>query len=143
MPQIAGDDRQRLVEALWVVDGKRMVRQMVGLGLGDGRGHAGSREAGPDGRQLAEDRAVAVTLKRTLRGDVVPAIGAGKVSVEIVEAAVLGIDHHHGVDLVDGGAPRGLRIRHAGSKRAGGQDRRHDHALHRVILRGGRKRPAL
>ena len=78
-------------------------------------------------RQLLISRAALVDLRRH-GARIRKAVGAGKQAVEIVEAAVLQIDHHDMIDL--GEAGRRLRMSRAAnqSEREAGQK----HPFHRI-----------
>ena len=73
---------------------------------GDRRRHALGGQAVPDRRQLARARVPSRSSWRCWSAGVGQAVGAGEVAVEIVEAAVLGVDHDHVLDLVDAGRVR-------------------------------------
>ena len=93
MDQVARLDRQRQVDRRRV-DAERTVRQV-----------ARERRVGvlalPHRRQVRQRLAVAVDL-RVLRGRRVrDAVRAGKQAVEVVEAAVLGVDHDDVLDAVE------------------------------------------
>jgi hypothetical protein len=65
-------------------------------------------------RQLLHNRTVPVTLRGHFTGDMSDAVRARKKTVEIVEASVLGVDHHNVFDLVDARGLLGRSVRSAG-----------------------------
>ena len=98
------DDGTGVEEACRVVDAEHLVRHADGLRLRDGRGLASGSDAAPYRRQCREGRAVEVFLG--LGGarcgvHARDAVGAGVQAVQVVEAAVLCVDHDHVVDLVE------------------------------------------
>ena len=121
MPEIVGDDAEWGVEAFRIVDGERLVGQMLGLRLRYRRGDALGGQAVPDRRQFLERRAVAVELQGIFRCDILQTVRPGEVSVQIVEAAVLRVDHYHSVDGVD---TRALRTRRERRDRQAGNEKR-------------------
>ena len=54
-----------------------------------------------DRRQLAERLAVAIELRRLRRGRAVETVRAGEIAEQMIEAAVLGVDHDDGLDLAE------------------------------------------
>ena len=62
MPEIAGGDADRLVDARGVVDGERRVGQMRRLRLGHGGRHALGGQTAPGRRQFLKRGAIAVEL---------------------------------------------------------------------------------
>ncbi len=99
--QIARRGRDRRVEALRVVDGERAIRQVGGHRLRHRRRHAGLRQTVPHLRQRGERRAVAVDLGGARGRHVLQTVGAREVAVQIVEAAILRVDHHDRLDRRD------------------------------------------
>ena len=69
-------------------------------------------------RQVGQRLAVVIDLRLLRRARLRQALGAGEHAVKVVEAAVLGVDHHHGVDLVEARAA-GRLARAAGGERRG------------------------
>ena len=106
MPQIAGRDAERQVEAFRVIDSEGCVGQVLGLRLAHCRHDALSRQSAPYRRQFLQHRAVAVPLHILSRCETGQAIGARKPTVEVVEASVLGIDHDDVLDAFDTRAGR-------------------------------------
>lgn len=106
MPQVAGDHRRRLREALGIVDREAGIGKMSRLRLGDGRRYALGSQAAPGRRQFGERLAIAVELPRLLGADIGKAVGTGKAAIEIIEAAVFGLDDDDIVDLVVTGRRR-------------------------------------
>ncbi len=110
--KVAGDDgvgeRRRAPGRRRRVDLERRVGQHVGgLGLRDRDGLAGRGEAAPGRRQLGEHAAVAIALRRVARRPLPAragrghARGAGETGEQVVEAAVLGVDHDHVGDAIE------------------------------------------
>jgi hypothetical protein len=91
------------MEAVGIVDPKRRVGEMLGLRLGDRRRDALGGEATPDRRQFLQDRTVAIALRGHAAGHAAEAVGSGEKAVQVVKAAVFGIDHHDGLDLLQSG----------------------------------------
>ncbi len=102
------------------VDAERSVGQalrILGVGLAR-RVHRG---------KARQRRAVVVHLRHLPGGRVGHAVGAREKPVEIVEAVVLGIDHHDGVDAIE------RRFAHGNSAAAGEEEygeRKGDGSLH-------------
>ncbi|MNV56494.1 hypothetical protein D3C71_1487820 [compost metagenome] len=108
MPEVARDDALRQGLALRTLQRERRVGQVVHVGGGLihligyvvgllRRGH----HPVPDGRQYRQRRAVAVGLRvvgRRQRGQGL--LHAGEVGEEVIEAAVLGKDHHQRLDVL-------------------------------------------
>ena len=121
VPQIASGHAEREIEPLRVIDRKGRIGQVLGLGLGHGRLGALSRQPAPNRRQLLERRSIAIALCVLLRRDPGEAVSARKRAVEIVEAAVLGVDHDDVLNALD---PRAAgRLGQAGNRR---RQHRHD-----------------
>jgi hypothetical protein len=107
MPQIAGDQAKWQIFSVRAFEGERCVGQVFLKLRGAGVGHAieGLRadlqHATPDGRQGLQQRAVAVTLlivgglERCQRF-----FDTGEIAEQVIETAVLGVDHHHGFHLI-------------------------------------------
>ena len=107
VPQVAGDQAQGQVFGVRALEGERCVGQVLLKLRGAGVSHAidGLRadlqHTTPDGRQGLQQRAVAVTLlivaglERCQRF-----FDTGEITEQVVEAAVFGVDHHHGFHLV-------------------------------------------
>jgi hypothetical protein len=76
------------------VDAERAVRQVVGE-------RGGRLALHEHRRQLRQRRAVVVELRLLLGGGVGDALGAREEAVQVVEAAVLGVDDDDGLDLLE------------------------------------------
>src|SRR6185312_2615787 len=102
---------------------KGLVRKMRGLGLRHRRHDALRREPVPDRRQFRKHRAVAVALQILGAPDMLKPIGAWEITIEIIEAAVLGVEDDDRLDLVDAGRrgqrPRAVRDDERGGKKKG------------------------
>ena len=102
------DDGAGVEEAGRVVDAEHLVGHAGRLRLRDGGGLASGSHATPHRGQHGQGRTVEVFLRRDrarsrgrCRVHAGHAVSAGVQAVEIVEAAVLGVDHDHVVDLVE------------------------------------------
>ena len=58
--------------------------------------------------QIGQQRAVVVELRLLLLGRIGDAVGARKQAVEMIEAAVLGVDHDDGLDPGEIGGDSGM-----------------------------------
>ena len=128
--QVARGDRLRhdhaaAVQARRVVDAKRLVGHAGALRLRQRHRLAVGGEAAPGRRQRRQHGAVEVLLRhvRAARARVHArdAVGTREQAVQRVEGAVLGVDHHHGIDRVDGGGvAAGRWAGTCGQQRGGG-----------------------
>ena len=87
--------RQQLVPAAVErrrVDAERAVRQLLGKAL------IGLSLRGEDGGEMRKGGAVVIELRLLLVGGLRDAVGAGEQAVQVVEAAVLCVDDHDGLD---------------------------------------------
>jgi len=82
-----------------------------------------------DGRQRRERLAVEVELRLLLGGRVGHAVGAREQAVHVVEAVVLGVDHHDGLDAIE------RRLLRRGQRAAGEGERHQERMLaeHQVL----------
>ena len=101
MRQISGRRAEGGVEAGRIVDGERRVGQMGRPLFVDGRPEAIRRQAAPHRRQFGQRRAVAIELPRGIGGDARDTAGAGEMAVQIVEAAVLRVEHNDRLDFFE------------------------------------------
>ena len=106
--------RQREVERRRV-EAERPVRQPVG------KGRVGVLAA-PCGRQLGERRAVAIDLRVLGRRRLGDAVRAGEEAVEMIEAAVLGVDDDDVLDALEPPLRSGCLRRAAGGREPGRRD---------------------
>src|SRR5207247_905186 len=97
----AGGNIGGKVETLWIVNRKWSVEKMLGLRLGHSRCDSLCGEPIPDWRQLLHNRAISVKLRGYFAGNMPEAVRTRKKTVEVIEAAVLGVDHHNVFNLVD------------------------------------------
>jgi hypothetical protein len=119
MPGTLGDDIERRIEAFGVVDRERRVGEMLGLCLRYGRRDPLGGEPAPDRRQFLHDGAIAIALRGHAGGHTPEAVGAGEKAVEIVEASILRVDHHHCLDLFESGGTLGFHMPGRGMARCG------------------------
>src|SRR5215470_18049341 len=101
MPEVTGGDIERRVEAFRVVDSKGCIGKMLGLRLGDRWRDSLCGQSAPHGRQLLQDRPVAIPLQRFDTGDVLKSVRPWKKTIEIVEAAIFGINYDNVPDLLE------------------------------------------
>ncbi len=104
MYEVSRDNVQRLMEPVRIIDGKWRIRQMRRVRLGDGRNHACRGEAVPYRRQFLERRTVAIQLGGA--ACLLQSVGARKGTIQNIEAAVFGENHH---DVVDAGQALGAQ----------------------------------
>ena len=122
MPGTLGDHIEGRIEALGVVDRKGRIGQMLGLRLGDRRRDPG-RESAQTGSSFADDAAPSrIALRRHGGGHTPQAVGPGEEAVEVIEAAILGVDHHDGLDLLQSGDTARRRLLVARRRRAARTD---------------------
>jgi len=132
VPQIARDrragERDPGLRREGVLDGKGSIRQARALRLRDHGCIARGRHGAPGRRQHGQHRAVAVALRYIGRARMSVAIehiaqtlGAGEIAVQVVECAVLRVDHDDGGDLVAQGLRRCIGSRSIAVRR--GRDR--------------------
>src|SRR5437868_14845157 len=88
---------------------------------------------------MRQRRAVVVHLRVLLRGRVGDAIRAGKESIKVIEAAVLGVDHKDVLDLVE--VRRGCSRWLGGAARQRGSDRNYPADSGREAVSHSRRPP--
>ncbi len=110
MVQVAGDGRCRERDVgqrgEGMLDRERCIRQTGALRLGYHGHDAGCGDTAPSARQLGKQRSVAIDLRHIRRQwpavrvhDLAEAFRAREIAVQIVEGAILGVDHDDGLDL--------------------------------------------